>query len=121
MINRSAMLLTVLLTACGGDAPSEPEQPPVSYVAREPGSNVQATNPSSFELLFASGPVRFESLRQLIIAKGKQCDAVTGAHLLGGLAGSDEWRVTCQNTGEWTVWLRSEAPNEVLRCSTKCE
>ena len=121
MINRSATLLTVLLTACGRDAPSQPEQPAVSYVARETASNVQPTNPLSVQLLVVSGPVRFESLRQFIIEKGKQCNAVTRAVLLGGLAGSDEWLVTCKDTGEWTVWLRSDAPNEVLRCSTKCE
>jgi hypothetical protein len=74
------------------------------------------TTDASFEMLAADGPTRFASFHELIVAAGKRCTSVTMAVLRGGLDGTDEWRVDCQDSGKWQVWLRTDAQPDVDHC-----
>lgn len=68
-------------------------------------------------LIAGDGPTRLANLRALIMQAGKQCQYVTSGILIGGLDGTDEWRVKCTDSGTWTIWLKPDGAPEVDRCS----
>ena len=110
-------LAAALCTACGrSDQTSEAPQVD-RYAAQEPGSLATPTADASFQLIDADGPTRFAELRALIVAEHKQCASVTQAILLGGLQGTDEWRVKCADSGPWAVWLSEDQDPEVNACT----
>ena len=97
---------------------SKVQRPSVSYAVYESGSAATATNPASFELISADGPVRFARFQQLITKTGAECNWVNSAILKGGLLGTDEWRVNCTDSGEWSIWFHANRRPEIISCST---
>ena len=96
------------------------ERPDV-YASRALGSDVAPTSDVSFQLLGADGPSRFASLQQLLIQQGKRCASVTKAVIVGGMDGTDEWRVDCSDKGRWQVWLSDETGASISKCTNpKC-
>jgi hypothetical protein len=88
----------------------------VSYAYREPGSNVMPTHDASLALIAAEGPARFATLQATLAQAGKKCLTVTRAVLLGGLDGTDEWKVTCSDSGDWEMWFQP-GTIEITHCS----
>lgn len=86
----------------------------MSYATREPGSTVQPTHEASFQLIALDGPVRLASLQELIKGAGKPCNTAIKGVLKNGLDGTDEWRVTCADGGNWSIWFKSNGPTEVV-------
>lgn len=89
----------------------------VSYAPREAGSAIAPTNELSYHLLAMDGPDRLWNLRALLVANGKECRMVTSAVLLGGMDETDEWRVSCLDTGTWTVWFKPVGVPEIEHCA----
>ena len=113
-----ALLVVVVAAGCS-DKPRETLEP-VSYSAYDPGTVVTPTSESSLQLMSADGPTRFATFQNLITKAGKRCSFVTSAVLKGGIAGTDEWRVKCADSADWSIWLGQRAP-QVLSCSeAKC-
>lgn len=111
------------LAGCGsGSTQSDaPRERPDVYAAREPGSDVSPTSDVSFQLLGADGPSRFASLQQLLVQQGKRCASVTKAVIVGGMDGTDEWRVDCSDKGRWQVWLSDDSGASISQCTNpKC-
>jgi hypothetical protein len=67
-------------------------------------------------MLDADPLMRFTTFKSLIVASGKTCGSVTNASLVGGLDGTDEWLVDCNNSGRWQVWFRSNGAHDVDQC-----
>ena len=106
------------LNSCGGEDQGTAGRPAVSYASRAPGSDAMPTNETSFRLIAADGPTRLESLRALVIQSGNACNVVSSGILTAGLDGTDEWRVTCADTGAWSVLLKPAGAVDVRNCST---
>jgi hypothetical protein len=89
--------------------------------AIEPGSIAAPTTDDSYQLMDADVPTRFATLQDLIVKAGNRCESVTKGVLVGGLEGTDEWRVECSDSGSWQVWFSAETGVEVDRCkNAKC-
>lgn len=117
----SLAILTLLAAGCGKH--EQNALPPQSdmYDSNPPGQIVTPTHDSSFHLLGEDGPTRFAELQQLMVAKGQRCAAVTKAVILGGLDGTDEWRVTCSDSGAWQLWFKNDGDIELDHCTDpKC-
>jgi len=97
----------VLSSGCH-DQPVPAAHQDESYRTREEGSQVMPTAEASFQLMGVDGPARHSAFREYIISSGHECASVTSAVLVGGLGGTDEWRVNCSNTGSWSVWFGPE-------------
>ena len=111
------------LPACGsGDAQQDSSRQRADvYEAREPGSDISPTSDFSFQLLGVDGPSRFASLQQLMVQKGKRCASVTKAVIVGGMDGTDEWRIDCSDTGRWQLWLSEDSGASISQCTNpKC-
>jgi hypothetical protein len=117
-LSRTALVTAACLNGCGDKHHQSGEQPAISYAARAPGSDVMPTGETSLRLIAADGPTRLAGLHDLITESGKRCNLVTSAILVAGLDGSDEWRVTCADTGTWSVLLRPAGIVDVRNCST---
>ena len=121
---RTAITLVVGLATTSScekhDYPAQSD--PASYATQEPGSHVTPTHQFSVDLLLAVGPTRLRTLQRFILNEGHQCKLVTGAILAGGVGGTDEWRVSCADSGLWSVWLSEDHTPEVVHCDTsKCD
>ncbi len=46
----------------------------------------------------------------MLSGAGKPCALVTEAVLRDGFEGTDIWRVTCSDSGDWLVTFRTDAP-----------
>ena len=117
MLARIGVAATAVLSlmSCDRQPDNQALQQTVSYSPRQPGSFATPTHETSFQLLALDGPTRFANFQQLMLESDKPCDAVTSAVLKGGLEGTDEWRVRCANSGDWSVWIQSHGPIEVVR------
>ncbi len=111
------VLGNVCLVGCGDEAHSAAEQQPAPDLSAEHRSNARATNPTSFKLMAANGPKRLATLQAVVTGLGQRCNLVTSGVLTAGLDGTDEWRVTCADSGEWAVWFSRAGKTEVLHCS----
>lgn len=118
LLGTAALLGAAVLNGCGGEDHGAAKQPAVSYANRAPGSDVMPTNETSFRLITDDGPTRLASLRALVIQSGNACSLVSSGILTAGLDGTDEWRVTCADTGAWAVLLRPAGVVDVRNCST---
>lgn len=114
----AAFVAGTVLVGCDEQRPEKMQEQSISYSSREPGSTAAPTNERSFELIDADGPKRFRRFRKMISDAGEQCGVVTSAMLRGGVGGTDEWRISCADTGHWSIWLQAGGSTEVLRCST---
>jgi hypothetical protein len=66
-------------------------------------------------------PTRLATLQALVVKPGNKCASVTRGILMGGLEGTDEWRVDCSDSGSWQLWFNNDGGTEVDRCSdAKC-
>jgi len=112
------------LGGCGNAQRDDGPRQFSTYEARAPGSVASPTNDASFQFFIEDGPTRFANFHTLFVQAGKQCSAVTSATLEGGIDGTDEWRVSCADSGPWQLWFRPDggvAP-EFDHCATaKCE
>lgn len=108
-----------LAALAGCDSADEtPERgPAVSYSIREPRSNVLPTHDASFRLMRLAGEQRLLGLQKHIVEAGEKCAFATAAILKDGFEGTDAWRVTCTDTGDWLVTFRPHAGRLVERCS----
>ena len=107
-----------VLTACREAPKPERHDVPVSYAYREAGSALSPTNWTSVSLISADGPLRHDKFRKLISDADKECSFVTSAVLKGALEGTDEWHVTCDDSGIWSVWFRERKRTEIISCSS---
>src|SRR4051794_33794581 len=95
----------VLVVAACDNSDREPgRENPVrlSDRATDPGTHPSPTNPISL-LLLKDPDDRRRTLQARLQAAGKKCALVTEAILKGGFDGTDFWRVTCNDSGEWLV------------------
>lgn len=109
--------------ALGGCRRSTPEyRPSVSDRAQDPGA--VPTADLSFEMLGQPDPAaRRVAFRQLLQTLKQRCSAVTEAVLKGGFEGTDLWRVTCVDSGEWLVTFAHQADPVATSCKaapTEC-
>lgn len=71
----------------------------------------------SFEMLGQPDPAaRRAAFQQLLQMLNKRCSAVTEAVLKGGFEGTDLWRVTCVDSGEWLVTFANAADPAATSC-----
>lgn len=114
-------IASLCAAGCGGGRHDKAPPQADNYAAQEPGANVTPTSDASFQLMGEDGPSRFEQLQQLIAARENQCSSVTKAVILGGLEGTDEWRVSCADSGTWLIWYRPDQDPELDHCTNpKC-
>jgi hypothetical protein len=104
-------------SGCDKNSTDAAQGPLISYAPREPGSTAAPTNETSFALISADGPVRLATLQAIIAQDGNQCSYVTSGIFKTGFDGSDEWLVTCADSGSWAIWFRPQRQLEVLSCS----
>ena len=92
------------VAACDQSDQEPGRQDPVGLSDRstDPGTNPTPTNPISFVLL-ENPDDRRRTLQSQLQSAGKKCGLVTEAILKGGFEGTDFWRVTCNDSGEWLV------------------
>ena len=115
--------MAIALLAMGG---CRKEQPSASQQGAAPppsgrAPDVAPTNDVSFQLLGADLPTRLAALHAVVMKPGNKCASVTRGILLGGLDGTDEWRVDCTDSGSWQVWFNNDGGTEVDHCSdAKC-
>jgi hypothetical protein len=102
--------------SCGRNGDNSEAQNPVSYASHDPGSDPIPTNDDSYQLMALDPLTRLTTTRALVVQAGQRCSAVTKAVLEGGLDGTDEWRVTCADTGEWQLWLRPNSERDLVHC-----
>ena len=115
--------MAIALLAVGGCRKEQPS-PTQQMPAQSPddrASDAAPTNDASFQLLQADLPTRLATLQALVVKPGNKCASVTRGVLMGGLDGTDEWRVQCSDSGSWQLWFNSDGGTEVDRCSNaKC-
>src|SRR5256885_12325569 len=115
---RTSLLFPVLLLLIGCDRESRlpPRDDPsgVSDRSREPGTNPQPTTDASLHLLEDPNDRRM-TFHSILSGTGKPCALVTEAVLLDGFEGTDVWRVTCSDSGNWRVTFRTDAPTTIDR------
>lgn len=117
----TAAVAIALLAAggCGKEKPAPQQVPAQSSTDR--ASDVAPTNDASFQLLNADQPTRLATLQAVVVKPGNRCASVARGILLGGLDGTDEWRVDCTDSGSWQVWFNNDGGTDVDRCSdAKC-
>ena len=122
LLGRSAALALALVagTSCSKAGDSSSNQV-VAQPAIEPGSDATPTNDASFQLLDADLPTRLATLQGVVMNAGKRCASATRGVLMGGLDGTDEWRVDCTDSGSWQVWFSNDSGTEVDHCANaKC-
>jgi len=107
-------LVALSTVGCGRQKSDDSEQRQVSYYPREPGSVASPTHETSFQLMAADGPTRLASIQAMIVQAGKPCDRVTRAVFKGGLDGTDQWRIRCADSGDWSMWL-SPGRQDIIR------
>jgi hypothetical protein len=98
------LALALTLAGCGEDTAPPATQENVDFDPRAPGA--MPTHEISFQLLSKSNPARLEHIQFLFEQRGQRCGRVLSATLMGGMSGMDEWRVKCEDTGEWELWLK---------------
>lgn len=115
--------LPIALLAVGGcrkEEPSASQQVPAQS-PDDRAADAAPTNDASFQLLNADLPTRLATLQQLVVKPGNKCASVTRGILMGGLDGTDEWRVDCSDSGSWQLWFNNDGGTEVDHCSgAKC-
>jgi hypothetical protein len=79
---------------------------------------VLPTHDLSFKLTSLPGDQRLLQFQKQIIESGEECALATAAILKDGFEGTDAWRITCTDTGDWLVTFRQHAAHRVDRCST---
>lgn len=108
----------LILAGCE-DAPTyRAPEPQISYSTREAGSIARPSNDDSLKLISVSGPEKLASFQHIISTAGEECSFVTSAIFKDGLGGTDEWRVSCADSGNWSVWFHSNRPSEVVSCTS---
>lgn len=115
---RLATFAVVLCAAGCGTHRATPEKQTISYAVREPGSDTMPTHETSFRMIAYDGPTRFGAFRALLIQAGNQCGTIKSAVLMGGVAGTDEWRVKC-DAFTWGVWFQPDGTTDVFRCQSE--
>jgi hypothetical protein len=118
--------VTLALLCCAGcgddDSDNAASTQPAPQPAVEPGSNATPTNGASFHLISDDAATRLTTLQAVIVGLGHRCASVTKGVLTGGLAGTDEWRVDCSDSGAWQVWFSEDTGIQVYHCSdAKCD
>jgi hypothetical protein len=110
------------LTACDGPDGSNDTaasaEPAVSYARLDPGSTAKPSNKYSRQLFEMNDQLRLATFRKFMAESGEQCDLATGAVLKGGYRGTDMWRVSCSNSGEWMVSIEPDSSTKILSCDT---
>lgn len=114
----AALMAGTAILGCDDERQERAQHQSISYSVREPGSTVAPTNDISIALIAADGPRRFVTFQKMVSDAGEQCSVVTSAILRGGVGSTDEWRVSCADSGHWSIWLKAGGSEEVLRCST---
>lgn len=112
-----AIALALCVGGCGrahGGSESAQAAPQNSV---QPDSSATPTNGASFQLMAVEMPARLTALQQIVAQAGKQCASVKRASLMGGLDGTDEWRVDCSDSGSWQVWFSEDTGISVDHCS----
>ena len=116
MIRAGILAASAILIGCE-QAPTHPPQEQISYSTREAGSVAMPSNDESFRLIAATGESRLAAFQNIISTAGEECSFVTSAIFKDGLGGTDEWRVRCSDSGNWSVWFHSDRQPEVVRCT----
>ena len=109
----------LVVAACDHSDREPGRQDPVGLSDRstDPGTNPTPTNPISF--VFLKDPDdRRKTLQSQLQSAGKKCGIVTEAILKGGFDGTDVWRVTCNDSGEWLVTFGLGGATTFESCST---
>jgi hypothetical protein len=93
------------------------EQPSISDASVDVGSGAQPTNSLSFELM-KDPAVRRLYFQQLLSSKERKCGLVSEAILQDGFEGTDNWRVTCTDSGKWLVTFSQGGTTEIANCTS---
>jgi hypothetical protein len=117
-----AIALSLCAAACGrGQAGATPADATAAQPSAASASKATPTNDASFQLMGAEMPARLAALQQVVVQAGNHCAAATRGLLVGGLDGTDEWRVDCSDSGSWQVWFSNDSGTSVDHCANaKC-
>ena len=109
----SALALAAISLGCS----RPPDGPPTQ--TSEAANDVKAapTNDQSYALLFADDVTRNARMKLLFDRNGKGCQDVTKTVFRGGFDGTDEWAVTCLDSGTWRVWFKPGAFIDFDQCT----
>lgn len=113
----AAVLALVALDSCSDHSDAPHGRPAVNYAPREPGSTAVPTHELSMQLMGNDGPMRHENFQRLLIQSGRACSFVNSAVFRAGLDGSDEWMVTCADSGRWDIWFRPGLATQIFSCT----
>ena len=112
----ASAVAAVCLAGCHSKPDNVVDGPAISYESREPGSDVVPTDEASFQLLQKEPAQRLLNLQGSVVQAGNRCSLVTKGVLVGGLDGTDEWRVTCADSGVWQLMLAPDG-SSVSHCT----
>lgn len=90
----------LLMSSCGSQPSDQPRRVVVSDRSHDAGA--VPTNGASWAL-FDDPAKRRASLQAFLVSSGEQCNLVTEALLKGGFEGTDLWRVSCADSGDWLI------------------
>lgn len=93
------------------------ERPSISDASVEVGSGAQPTNTLSFELMKDPADRRLY-FQQALLYQGRKCELVSEAILQDGFEGTDNWRVTCTDSGMWLVTFSPGRATEIVSCTS---
>jgi len=113
----AALSLAIMLGSCNRENryPNRRDPYGLSDSSRDPG-NPLATNDQSMKLLDDDPELRRLTFHTLLVSDKKPCSYVTEAVLKGGAGGTDVWRATCADSGDWLVTFWAEESHSVESC-----
>lgn len=97
--------MMLLASSCGSQPSDQSRRVVVSDRSHETGA--VPTNGASWAL-FGDPAKRRASLQAALVSSGEQCSLVTEALLKGGFEGTDLWRVSCADSGDWLVTVTDD-------------
>jgi hypothetical protein len=113
-----SVVLILSVAACRWQSKrNEPIKNEVSDRATDPGTILIPTAEKSFVLL--GDPARRRAFFQnALMTAGERCKLVQEAIFKGGLDGSDLWRVSCTDSGDWLVTVSNRPHPFVQKCTS---
>lgn len=110
----SALAAALSVLSC--DAQPNDSQPTIATSDRSHDPGAEPTNLLSFELLSKAPTVRRAAFQKTLGSLEKQCQLVTEAVLKGGFEGTDLWRVSCADSGDWLVTFSPDLSVSATSC-----
>lgn len=104
-MRRVVMMATLLLGACG------PEAPPV------PKPEIKVRGEAQKQLAHASEMVRTIGLKRAIYDSGNSCRRMIGSRPLAEYKNLTTWQADCDDGGRWAIFVAPEGSVQVRPCA----